>query len=182
MASFILDGQIVGELEFPMYVQAAATKLPKETEDGLKKSDVIWVGTDAQRASRDDPRVVRLQEREDLHGVAAQPGPEEQTVPGVPDAQELVVVTRRKGRDTSLEEFTASQRALEGAEWEEAAKILADRRRSRLGPPGECHRALARRLRHRGARPERLWVRLRAASRPSSPETRQELGLAVRRR
>ena len=45
------------------------------------------------------------------------------------------MVTRRKGRDTSLEEFTAAQRVLEGREWEDAAKMLVDRRRSRVGPP-----------------------------------------------
>jgi hypothetical protein len=51
------------------------------------------------------------------------------------------VVTRRKGRDTSLDEFSAAPRVLEGPEWDEAAKLLVDRRRSRNGPPGE---ALAR--------------------------------------
>ena len=48
-----------------------------------------------------------------------------------------MVVTRRKGRDTSLEEFTAAPRILEGAEWEDAAKALADKRKSRAGPPDE---------------------------------------------
>jgi hypothetical protein len=62
---------------------------------------------------------------------------DEQKVPGVPDARELVVVTRRKGRDTSLQEFNAAQRVLEGPEWEAAAKLLVDRRRSRAGPPAE---------------------------------------------
>src|SRR4029077_9077744 len=46
VASFILDEQILGELEFPVYVQSVAASLPKEVEDGLKKSDVIWVGTE----------------------------------------------------------------------------------------------------------------------------------------
>ena len=66
-----------------------------------------------------------------------EPGPEEQTVPGVPEAQELVVVTRRKGRDTSLEEFTAAQRLLEGAgvgRGREGAGRPAPEPR---GPPGE---------------------------------------------
>ena len=57
------------------------------------------------------------------------------------------MVTRRKLRDTSLEEFYAAQRALEGAEWEAAAKLLVDKRKSRVGPPadsvnrwrGTCH-------------------------------------------
>jgi hypothetical protein len=66
-----------------------------------------------------------------------EPGPQEQTVPGVPDARELVVVTRYKGRDTSIEEFTAAQRLLEGPEWEDAARLLVDRRRSRVGPPAD---------------------------------------------
>ena len=138
VASFILDGQIVGELEFPIFVQAAATKLPKETEDGLKKSDIIWVGTEVNGRQKLAPVWFAYKNGKIYLVSQREPGPQEQTVPGVPDAQELVVVTRRKGRDTSLEQFTASQRKLEGAEWEEAAKFLADRRRSRLGPPQDA--------------------------------------------
>lgn len=137
VASFIVDDAIVGELEFPVYVQTAAQKLPKETEDGLKKSDVIWVGYERGGKRRTAPvwfaykngRIYVISKRE--------PGPEEQTVPGVPEARELVVVTRRKGRDTSLEEFSAAQRTLEGPEWEAAAAVLADKRKSRVGSPAE---------------------------------------------
>lgn len=136
VASFILDGEILGEIEFPVYVQAAAAKLPKETEDGLRKSDVIWVGTRANGQRRmapvwfayKDGKIYLLSAREDI---------DEQSVPGVPEAPELYVVTRRKGRDTSLQEFSAAQRSLEGAEWESAARLLVDRRRSRVGPPDE---------------------------------------------
>jgi hypothetical protein len=137
VASFILDGEIVGELEFPVYVQSAPTKLDKDTEDGLKKSDVIWIGTDRGGRRRTVPAWFAYKNGKILVVSQREPGPEEQTVPGVPDAQELVVVTRRKGRDTALDEFTAAQRRLEGAEWEEAAKVLVDRRRSRVGPPGD---------------------------------------------
>jgi len=137
VASFILDGEIVGELEFPVYVQSAPTKLDKDTEDGLKKSDVIWIGTDRGGRRQTVPAWFAYKNGKILVVSQREPGPEEQTVPGVPDAQELVVVTRRKGRDTSLDEFTAAQRRLEGAEWEEAAKVLVDRRRSRMGPPGD---------------------------------------------
>ena len=137
VASFILEGEILGEIEFPVYVQAAAQKLPKETEEGLRKSDVIWVGTRVNGDKRmapvwfafKDGKIYLLSCRDD--------DVEEQSVPGVPDANELVVVTRRKGRDTSLEEFTAAQRPLAGPEWETAAKLLVDRRRSRVGPPDE---------------------------------------------
>jgi len=138
VASFILNGQIVGEIEVPIFVQTAPAKLPKETEDGLKKSDVIWIGTEGRNGRRTtapawfaykNGRIFVLSQKE--------PGPEEQTVPGVPGAQRLVVITRRKGRDTSLQEFYAAQRPLEGAEWDEAAKILVDKRKSRGGPPDE---------------------------------------------
>ena len=47
------------------------------------------------------------------------------------------MTTRRKGRDTSLQEFTVAPRVLEGPEWEEAAKLLVDKRKSRVGPPNE---------------------------------------------
>ena len=138
VASFILNGEILGEIEVPVYVQVAPTKLPKETEDGLKKSDVIWIGTAGSNGKRrtvpawfgyKDGKILVLSQKE--------PGADEQTVPGVPDAQQLVVVTRRKGRDTSLEEFYAAQRTLEGPEWEAAAKVLADKRKSRAGPPAD---------------------------------------------
>jgi hypothetical protein len=137
VASFIIDEQIIGEIELPVYVQAAPTKLPKETEDGLKKSDVIWVGVERNGRRTTIPawfvyrngKIDVLSQRE--------PGPQEQTVPGIGQAKEFVVVTRRKGRDTSLEEFTAAPRLLEDAEWEDAAKALADKRKSRAGPPEE---------------------------------------------
>ncbi len=137
VASFILDGEIVGELDFPVYVQSAPAKLDKDTEDGLKKSDVIWIGTDRGGRRQTVPAWFAYKNGKILVVSQRDPGPEEQTVPGVPDAQELVVVTRRKGRDTSLDEFTAAQRRLEGVEWEEAAKVLVDRRRSRVGPPAD---------------------------------------------
>ena len=48
-----------------------------------------------------------------------------------------MVITRRKLRDTELQEFYAAQRKLEGPEWEEAAKLLVDKRKSRAGAPAE---------------------------------------------
>ena len=137
VASFIIDDQVVGEIDVPVYVQAAARSLPKDTEDGLKKSDVIWVSADVGNRTVSVPawfaykdgRIYVLSQRE--------PGPQEQTIPGVGAARELTVTTRRKGRDTSLQEFTVAPRVLEGPEWEEAAKLLVDKRKSRVGPPNE---------------------------------------------
>lgn len=138
LASFILDEEIVGEVEFPVYVQTSAQRLPKETEDGLRKSDVIWVGTRMNGDRRTAPVWFAYKDGKIYLLSQKDPGADEQTVPGVPDARELVVVTRRKGRDTSLQEFTAAQRVLEGPDWEAAAKLLVDRRRSRVGPPAEA--------------------------------------------
>lgn len=137
LASFVLDGEIVGEIELPVYVQAAPAKLPKDVEDGFRKSDVIWVGVEVNGVRRAVPawfaykngKIYVLSQRE--------PGPEEQSIPGLPIASDLIVVTRRKARDTSLDELHAAVRLLDGPEWEEAAKALVDRRRSRAGPPAD---------------------------------------------
>jgi hypothetical protein len=137
LASFILDDEVVGEIEVPIYVQQAPAKLPKEVEDGLRKSDVIWIGVDSGGKRRTIPAWFAYKNGKIYVVSQQQPGPEEQTVPGIPGASDLLVVTRRKGRDTSLDEFHAAARILEGPEWEEAAKALADRRRSRVGPPAE---------------------------------------------
>lgn len=137
LASFVIDEEIVGEIELPVYVQTAPAKLPKEVEDGFRRSDVIWAGVEVSGIRRTVPawfaykngRVYVLSKRE--------PGPEEQTIPGLPNASDLLLVTRRKGRETALDELHAAVRILQGAEWEEAAKLLVDRRRSRVGPPAD---------------------------------------------
>ncbi len=148
VASFILNGEIVGEIDIPVFVQVAPIKLSKETEDGLKKSDIIWVGTQGPSGRRETaPAWFAYKEGKIYVLSQKESGAQEQTIPGVPDAHQLIVVTRRKGRDTSLEEFYAAQRPLEGPEWEAAAQLLVDKRKSRVGPPadsvnrwrGTCH-------------------------------------------
>jgi hypothetical protein len=138
IVSCILDGEIIGEFEVPVYLQEAPAKLPKDFEDGLKRSDVIWVGVEHQGRPRTVPawfvyrngRIYVLSQR--------QQGPEEQTIPGIGQSAEILVITRRKLRDTALARFFATPRLLQGAEWEEMAKVLVDRRRSRPGPPADA--------------------------------------------
>jgi hypothetical protein len=137
VASFIIDDAIVGEIEFPVFVQSSPEKLPRQIEDGLKKSDVIWVGVDRGGKRRTAPVWFAYKNGKIYVISLREPGPQEQTVPGVPDAERLVVITRRKGRDTSLDEFWAAQRVLKDAEWEAAAALLADKRKSRNGSPAE---------------------------------------------
>jgi hypothetical protein len=135
LASFLLDGEVLGQTEFQVVLQAAPEKLDKEVEDGLRKSDVIWVGVEYQGRDVTIPAWFAYRNGKIYVLSSNEPSLEEQTVPGLPDSQDLVVITRRKYRDTSLGRFHAAARVLEGQEWDQAAALLADRRRSRVGPP-----------------------------------------------
>jgi hypothetical protein len=137
LASFVLAGEVMGQTEFQVVLQAAPDKLPKEIEDGLKKSDVIWVGVEYEGRDVTIPAWFVYRSGKIYVLSSKEPSLEEQTVPGLPDAKEVVVITRRKYRDTSLDRFNAAARVLEGPEWDQAAILLADRRRSRVGPPGD---------------------------------------------
>lgn len=140
VASFGIDGAVEGQVEFQLVIQSAPDRLPKDVEDALKKSDVIWVGV--ERDGRDLAVPVWFAYRQGrvylLHTNDRSTG--EQEIPGLPDANDLLVVTRRKGRDTRADRFHASARIIEpGApEFDELAGILADRRRDRHGPPQDA--------------------------------------------
>ena len=138
VASFILDNLLLGEIEVPVWLQEAGAGLPKAVEDGLKRSDVIWVGVQENGQDRLVPAWFVYRQGRIFLISGKEPGPHEQTVPGLPTARDLLIVTRRKGRDTSLDRFHAAARVLEGEEWEQAAALLADRRRDRHGPPDEA--------------------------------------------
>lgn len=135
LASFLLDGEVMGQTEFQVVLQAAPEKLDKEVEDGLKKSDVIWVGVEHDGRDVTIPAWFAYRNGKIYVLSSNEPSLQEQTVPGLPGSEDLIVITRRKYRDTSLSRFHAAARVLEGPEWEQAAALLADRRRSRVGPP-----------------------------------------------
>ena len=137
VASFLLEGEVVAQTEFAVALQATPAKLPQPFEDGLKRSDVIWVGVEQNGTDRTIPAWFVYRNGKLYLLSAVDPKVDEQQVPGVPGADELLIITRRKGRDTSLERFRAASRVLSGDEWEQAAAFLADRRRSRFGPPQE---------------------------------------------
>jgi hypothetical protein len=135
LASYRLQGELVAQTEFLVVLRPAPAKLPGAFEDGLKRSDVIWVGMEQNGRDRTAPVWFAYRNGKVYVLSQVEPGPQEQSIPGIPGAGEVVVITRRKGRDTSLERFRASVRVLEGDEWEQAAVFLVDRRRSRVGPP-----------------------------------------------
>ena len=138
LASFVLDGEVLGQTEFQVVLQAPAEKLPKDVEDGLKKSDIAWIGVEYEGKDVTVPAWFVFRNGKMYLLSSLEPSLTEQTIPGLPDSQELVVITRRKYRDTSLGRFHATARVLEGPEWDDAAKLLADRRRDRHGPPEEA--------------------------------------------
>jgi hypothetical protein len=138
VASFVIDDQVLGEIEVPVYVQAEPPALDKSVEEGLKKSDVIWVGADVNGRRKTVPAWFAYKNGKVYVLSRREPGPDEQTIPGAGTAHEFVVITRRKLRDTSLDELSAAGRVLEGADWEAAAATLVDRRRSRNGPPADA--------------------------------------------
>jgi hypothetical protein len=100
---------------------------------------VIWVGADLNGRRKTVPAWFAYKNGKVYVLSRREPGPDEQTIPGVGIAREFVVITRRKLRDTALNELTAAGRVLvEGPEWEAAAAALVDRRRSRNGPPSDA--------------------------------------------
>jgi hypothetical protein len=138
VASFLLDGEVLGQTEFQVVLQASPDKLPKEVEDGFKKSDVAWVGVEYEGRDVTVPAWFVYRSGKIFLLSSRDPSLEEQTVPGLPEAKDLIVITRRKYRDTSLDRFHATVRLLEGQEWDQAAALLADRRRDRHGPPEDA--------------------------------------------
>lgn len=140
-ATFLIDGEIQAQADFQVVLQSAPQKLPKDVEDSLRKSDVIWVGVESNGRDRAIPAwFVYRQGR--IYVLHSNEGSEEQVIPGLPDASELVVVTRMKYRDSRTNRFPASVRLIppESPEFDQVAAPLADRRRDRHIPPQDLIR------------------------------------------
>jgi hypothetical protein len=135
LASFLLEGEITAQVEFDVTIRSTPAKLPQTFEDGFKRSDVVWIGVEVRGKEHAVPAWFAYRAGKAYVLSQRTSGPEEQTIPGIPGSDELVVISRRKGRDSALERFHAVPRTLEGDEWEQAAILLADRRRSRVGSP-----------------------------------------------
>lgn len=138
-ASFKIDGETEGQVEFQLLLQAP-TGLPPDIEKAVKSVDVLWVGEEANGRDRavpvwfvyDKGRIYVLHSDDRDSG--------EQQVPGLPDAAELVVVGRGKYRETRSARFHAAVRVIEpnSPEFDPLAAMLADRRRDRHGPPQDA--------------------------------------------
>jgi hypothetical protein len=141
-ASFLIDSEVQGQVEFQVFLQAGPQRLSKEVEDALKKTDVIWVGVEENGRDRAVPVWFAYNQGRIYLLHTDDTGSDEQQVPGLPDAVELVVVTRHKYRDTRSERFHAAVRLIEPSEpeFDQHAAVLADRRRDRHGPPQDAIR------------------------------------------
>jgi hypothetical protein len=141
-ASFLIDGELEGQIEFQLLLSAPGP-VPEDVEDAIKKSDVLWVGVEGNGRDRAVPvwfvynqgRIYLLHTEDRDSG--------EQQIPGLPDAVEVVVVTRHKYRETRAGRFHAAVRLIDpqSPEFDGLAAMLADRRRDRHGPPQDAIRA-----------------------------------------
>jgi len=141
-ASFLIDGELQGQIEFQLLLSAPPA-VPADVENAIKQVDVLWVGVEGNGRDRAVPvwfvynqgRIYLLHSEDPESG--------EQQIPGLPDAVELVVVTRHKYRETRAGRFHAAVRLIEpdSPEFDGLAGMLADRRRDRHGPPQDAIRA-----------------------------------------
>lgn len=140
VASFLVDGEIQGQVEFQLVLQQPPQKLPKEYEDGFRKTDVIWVGVEENGRDRAVPVWFAYKGGRIYVIHATDEESQEQRIPGVPDVSDLLVITRHKYRDTRSTRFHATCRIIEpdAPEFGDLAAALADRRRDRHGPPQEA--------------------------------------------
>jgi hypothetical protein len=143
LASFLIDDEVQGQVEFQVVLQQPPEKLEKAFEDGFRRVDAIWVGVEEDGRDRAVPVWFAYQKGRAYVLHATDEGSGEQRVPGVDlDAgiTDLLVVTRHKGRDTRSNRIRATCRVIEPdqPEFDQLARLLADRRRDRHGPPDEA--------------------------------------------
>ena len=145
LASFLLEGEVVAQVEFEVVLQAGAGEAARgvrgrteEVRRHLGRAAAAAKDGEGRAGHRRSPRGSPTRAARSTCCPSASPGPTEQTVPGVPGAGELVVITRRKGTNTSLERFIASGARPGGRRMGRRGQdVLVDRRRSRVGPPEE---------------------------------------------
>lgn len=132
--SYSVDASV----EWDDFAEAVAS-LPIDAaiDEGLKRSDIIWVTLDSDPDSRPVPCWFLYTKDKRLFVLS---GEREQTLVGANRASSAHVVTRWKGRDARMAEFDAAVRAITGAEGEEfreVAGLLVAKRQSVRGTTDE---------------------------------------------
>ncbi|HVL50434.1 MAG TPA: hypothetical protein VM754_02885 [Actinomycetota bacterium] len=102
-------------------------------EEGLKRSDIMWVSLDTDPGGRPVPCWFLYTRDKRLFVLSGEP---EQRLPFAADAKRAHVVTRWKGRDATMVEFDAKVRPITSVnreEFEQVAQQLVSKRQSVRG-------------------------------------------------
>jgi hypothetical protein len=116
LASFLLEGELVAQV-YPEVVPSDSRQAAERSRTP-KKSDVIWVGPPRPPPTEGDKTVPAwfAYKGGKIYVLSSGAGTGGAGVPGVPGAGELVIITRRKGRNTSLS-GSSRRRATWRQEW-----------------------------------------------------------------
>lgn len=114
--------------------QVASVPFDAAIQEGLKKSDIIWITPDTQ-PRRPIPCWFVLKDSK----VYVLSGERQQRIPNATAVRDVDVVTRWKGRDVRLVDFSAAVRIITPAdpEFEEIASLMINKRQSVVGSPEE---------------------------------------------
>jgi hypothetical protein len=112
---------------------SASFPIDQAVEEGLKKSDIIWVTYEKRK-----PPVPCWFVYKDGKAYVLS-GEREQTIPNAANLREVHVNTRWKGRDAAMAEFDASVRVItpDDPEFEQIAQLLMAKRQSMRGTAEE---------------------------------------------
>lgn len=113
---------------------AASFPIDQAIEEGLKKSDIIWLTT-----RRDRPPIPVWFVYKDSKAFVLS-GEQQQVIPDARALRDVHVTTRWKGRDARMAEFDANVRVIapdQAAEFEQVAGLLMAKRQSMRGTADE---------------------------------------------
>jgi hypothetical protein len=115
---------------------AASIPIDAAIDEGLKKSDIIWITPDNSREGRAIPCWFVYKDGK----AYVLSGERQQIIPDATRVRDTKVVTRWKMRDARLTEFRAAARPITAAspeEFTEIATLLLNKRQSVTGTPQE---------------------------------------------
>lgn len=117
----------------PEEEETASFPVDAAIEEGLKKSDIIWLVT-----ARDRPPIPCWFVYKDAKAYVLS-GEPQQKIPGDRDLRQVHVITRWKGHDARMSEFDASVRVItaDDPEFEQVAGLLMAKRQSMRGTHDE---------------------------------------------
>ena len=117
--------------------QIAALPIDSAIDEGLKRSDIIWVTVDSDPSQTPVPSWFIYTKEKRLFVLSAE---ENQRIPNAERAISAHVVARWKGRDARIADFDAAVRVISGKDADEFAEIgelLVNKRQSVLGSAEE---------------------------------------------